>query len=115
MTGFDNYIPSKWLDGILSVRVSTPLRLTTKPAFRRGSWVKSGILTAMVLAGGVVAATSPVLSLSPTGVINKVMDDTPTPQSPYAPTGYFNKLTAAIKAAPRFAIQSIELDPPVLV
>lgn len=114
MIGFDNYIPMKWLDGILAVHVVTPVKISQKPAFRRGSWIKNGILTVAVLAGGVVAVAAPSGPNATIEVLNQVLDRDRA-SAPFAPAGYFEKLTAVIKAASRLSAQSISSDPPILV
>jgi hypothetical protein len=117
MTGFDNYIPQKWLDGILTMSVTTHSKSTTKAAVRIGSWLKTGLLTSAVLAvlvGGVVEAIAPIGPNSTIEQVDQVIEGNSSPPL-YAPVGYFEKLSAALLDSPRLAAQSITSDPPALV
>lgn len=114
MTGFDNYIPQKWLDGILTMSVGARTKVISTSTVRRGSWVMTGLLTAAVLIGGVVEAIAPFGPNSTIEQVDQVIEGISS--SPlYAPMGYFEKLSAALKHSPRLAAQSITFDPPALV
>ena len=114
MIGFDNYIPQKWLDGVLTIAVRVRPQVVSKSPVRRGSWVKTGLLTTALLIGGIVEAIAPTGPNSTIERVDQVIEGTSS--SPlYAPDGYFEKLSAVLADSPKLAAQSITLDPPALV
>ena len=117
MNGFDNYIPSKWLDGIMAVHVAAPVSFKPKNApFRRGRWITQGIVAAALTVGTVCSTISTIKPTAVTGRLTPIaVGGNQYQKSEYAPPGYFEKLALAIKATARLPAQSISSDPPVLV
>lgn len=63
MFGFDSYSPSKWVEGVVTVHVQSPLRKQEKfrrSNFRRGTWLSkgSGLAVALLLGCAIVTKVS---------------------------------------------------------
>ena len=116
MHGFESYIPSRWLDGVLSIHISAPPISKGKLVVRAGRWASKRVMAAAVAAGAIcaaVVAVEPASIADPRQHFHDLVDV--GRQGEYAPSGYFEKLTAAIELARRLPAQAIDRDPPVLV
>lgn len=111
MFGFDNYLPSKWLDGILAIHVAEP-RGESKRVVRTGQWVAKGVVSATLLVTGLVSVAAEPLPASVLQIVPSAQGyATRARDALEAPPGYFAKLTAAIARSPRLPDQSTLADP----
>jgi len=113
MSGFESYLPVNWLeDGLViaspihkakPVKSARPARVGARMAF-----------SAIALAIGLTAVEMP-LAAEPSGVSNiRAFELTEAARNDdqIAPPGYWEKLIAAMRQAPRLPDQSNEYDPP---
>jgi len=113
MFGFDNYLPSKWLDGVLAIHVASPKSSAAARPARAGHWAAKGAMTAAFWVAG--AVSSAVAAPLPGATIEVVsagpMAHQSVSQQLVAPPGYFAKLRSAISHSELLREQSIESDP----
>lgn len=110
MTGFDNYIPSKWLDGVLAIHVSAP-KAQAMRVFRGGKWAAKATISAAFFAGAVVSAAEAPLPAQTIEVVRGASDGAEARDGLHAPAGYFRKLETAISQTTPLAEQSTANDP----
>lgn len=115
MIGFDNFLPSKWLDGVLAIHVSTPVvRKKAVVSRNGGKWFAGSMAAALTFAS---AVTSVGLMIQP-AYTTQAGSDVVNPgdlKPDLAPAGYIDKLMAAMSRTALLPVQSTEYDPPALV
>ena len=115
MIGFDNYMPSKWLDSIFAIHLVGHNKKITTTLVRRGRWASVGAALVVAAAAGVATTSIIPLSNIASALSGTISSDQSNPEPQLAPIGYIEKLLAAIELAPKLAAQSLEFDPPALV
>ena len=112
MIGFEQYTPSKWLEGIFAVHLKVPVSLAEKAVRRSGKWSVRGVVAAAVAVTGAFASDQ--LLASPTQTVSMVQLVPSVALSligDVAPPGYFAALSQSVTKARLLPEQSIAADP----
>lgn len=114
MIGFENFLPMKWLDGVLTVHVGK-LNGGTKSSVRKGKWLAAAVVSAATVSSVAVTPVDVALPESYVSILRGAADLNARASPPFAPDGYLDKLMAAIAVHERLPVQALEFDPPALV